>query len=268
MRFGMLELHFLGSGSRGNAMVIGWGRTRILLDCGFSNRAMTHRLAQVGLRPASIRAVLITHEHTDHVKGLARFAGGNHLPVFLSGRTLPGVVPDHAAETDLHLVQPGRGFAIDGIEILPFATPHDARQPVGYVFRMPNGCRLGVATDLGHANPEVVEALAGCDYLGLETNHDPGLLRSGPYPAHLKRRIQSSRGHLSNRDAAALLERLATGRLKHLFALHLSETNNRPALARAALTESIRRLGLDVPVTVVEQHLPVSPLSRGQLRLF
>lgn len=264
----MVELSFLGSGSRGNAAVIGHGATRILLDCGFSARELGRRLARSGMAPASLRAVLITHEHTDHVQGLEVFARANNLPVFVTSRTLPALRFTRKAPADVRLIEPGRGFSVDEIDILPFTTSHDARQPIGFVFRMPDACRVGIATDLGHPNPEAVEALAGCDYLGLEANHDPDLLRGGPYPAYLKRRIQSSCGHLSNQQAAALLPRLASGRLKHLIALHLSRTNNRPALARRALEESLCRLGLDVPVTVADQDTPVSPLAKAQLRLF
>jgi phosphoribosyl 1,2-cyclic phosphodiesterase len=264
----LLRIHFLGSGSAGNASLVQHGETRLLLDCGFTAREIGRRLEQVGQDPRAIQAVLVTHEHTDHVRGLPVFARTHGIPVYLTARTAPAVRLGPRGKVARCEVRPRQPFRIGDLEIVAFPTVHDARESVGYIFAAPDGTRLGIATDLGRVSPEAVEALAGCHLLGLEANHDPRMLMEGPYPWFLKRRIQSERGHLSNAEAADLLGRVAGPQLRHLFALHLSKTNNRPALARRALQDGLSRLGLEVPVTVVGQDEPVSPLDHEQLDMF
>ena len=260
-----LEVLFLGSGSKGNATLIRHGRSCLLIDCGFSGRELQRRLSLVGASIEALDAVLITHEHKDHVLGLPLLARREGFKVYSTAGTLEAARFGPRARCQRLELQPGRPLRVKEIEVRPFATSHDASDPVGYVLRFADGARLGIATDLGVARPGVVAALKGCDYLGLESNHDVDMLINGPYPWFLKKRIQSARGHLCNEDTAALLERVASPRLRQVFALHISENNNLPALAIRALERCVRRIGRPVPVTAVAQDRPTpfrfSPLT-------
>lgn len=227
----------LGSGSRGNAGVIEEGRTRVLLDCGFSARETQRRLARLGVDPSDLTAVLITHEHADHIGGAAVLARRFKLPLWVTPGTRARL-PELADVPGLALFNCHAPFALDGLEVRPFPVPHDAREPAQFVFG--NGHRrLAVLTDAGHVTPHIESVLDGCDGLLLECNHDPKMLAGGPYPPALKERVAGGHGHLSNGQAAALLEGLDTGRLQHVVAMHLSEKNNRPELARAALSAAL-----------------------------
>jgi len=267
----MLTIDFLGSGSGGNATVVRWGETALLLDCGFGPRVLRDRLALVGLDLDSISAVLLTHEHGDHVAGLPTLARRKDLAIHLTPGTARSIGRQAIArwEATRDLVKAGRPFNVGPLEIVPFATVHDARGPVGYVLRLPDGRRLGFATDMGHVNAEAVEALRGCDLLAIEANHDPDMLRWGPYPGFLKRRIRSDLGHLSNADAAKLVARVAGDRLEQVFVMHISRTNNQAELARETLESAVGRAGLRRPrVTVVEQDRVLRYPLPGQLSLF
>lgn len=227
----------LGSGSRGNALVVEAGATRVLLDCGFGPREVTRRLARLGLVPEDIQAVAVTHEHSDHVGGVAACVRRFGWAVYATHGTTSAALVD---EKDV-VVQPVQGdcrFAIGDLELHPFPVPHDAREPVQYVFSV-GDIRLGVLTDVGVPTPHMIACLKGCDALVLECNHDAAMLAGGAYPQRLKQRIAGRYGHLENRAAAELLTALEPLRLKHLVAAHLSEENNRPELARAALAEVV-----------------------------
>jgi phosphoribosyl 1,2-cyclic phosphodiesterase len=264
----MLNIHFLGSGSKGNAALICYDKTRILLDCGFTNKEIKYRFEKVGCFIDDLSAVLISHEHRDHIVSLPFFARQESLPIYATQKTMSAMRFGVKSKCQRMAIKPGVSFKIDQIEICPFSTSHDARDPVGYLFNLPDGSRLGIATDLGYPTPEVIESLSGCDLIGLESNHDTKMLREGPYPWFLKQRIQSKRGHLSNPSAATLIEQIASDRLQQLFALHLSQTNNRPKLAHQALAAQLDRLGLSsVPVTVISQDKPYSYLPDKQLKL-
>jgi phosphoribosyl 1,2-cyclic phosphodiesterase len=221
----------LGSGSRGNALVVEVGGTRILLDCGFGPRNLATRLARLGLVPDELDAILVTHEHTDHIGGVAACARRYDLDVFLTHGTLGAATLDGIA---IRVIDSHAPFAIGAIEVLPFPVPHDAREPAQFVFS-DGGGRLGVLTDAGCVTPHMVEMLSGCDALVLECNHDTDMLASGRYPPHLKRRIAGRFGHLDNAAAAELLAQMDRSRLRHVVAAHLSQENNTRALATAAL---------------------------------
>lgn len=224
----------LGSGSRGNALVVEVGQTRLLLDCGFGIRETAARLSRLELRPEDITGILITHEHTDHIGGAVKFACRYEIPVWLTHGTFKN---HHDARLlpDARLIDGHAAFQAGGIEVQPFSVPHDAREPVQYVFS--NGHRrLGVLTDTGNSTPHIEATLSGCHALVLECNHDSDMLRDGPYPAMLKQRVASRFGHLDNGAAARLLASLDNSRLQHVIAAHLSEKNNTPELARAALS--------------------------------
>jgi phosphoribosyl 1,2-cyclic phosphodiesterase len=228
----------LGSGSRGNALIVEAGSTRILLDCGFGLGETTSRLVRLGLTPEDLSAVIVTHEHDDHIGGVARLARRHSIPVWLTHGTLIGFEALFAGIGDLHVIDNYRSFAVGDLRVEPFPVPHDAREPAQYVFG-DGSRRLGVLTDTGCSTRHIEAMLSGCDALVLECNHDPEMLRASSYPPKLRERIAGRYGHLDNGAAADLLACLDTGRLKHLVAAHLSQENNRPELARAALAGAI-----------------------------
>ncbi|MCP4287567.1 MAG: MBL fold metallo-hydrolase [Gammaproteobacteria bacterium] len=223
----------LGSGSRGNATLIESGGTRLLLDCGFAARELERRLLPFGITPESLDGILVTHEHQDHIRGVGVLARRFGLPVWLTHGTLRcqrlGRMPDTRI---IHGHQ--SSFTIGGLGVTAYPVPHDAREPVQYVFKVPDA-RLGVLTDVGVVTPHIVKMLSSCSALLLECNHDSEMLAKGPYPLSLQRRVGGSLGHLSNLQAAQLLEQLDHRGLKRLVVGHISEKNNTPALAREAL---------------------------------
>lgn len=227
-----MRFTWLGSGSRGNAALVEAGGTCVMLDCGLGLRAIEARLAARGRAPDDIDAILVTHEHADHIGGVARFAARHDLRVFATAGTARGFRAGPPPR--LERITGHEPFAVGALEISPLPVPHDAREPCQFVFG-DGAVRLGVLTDLGRTTPHVVASLDGCDAIALECNHDEAMLAGGPYPPALKRRVGGGLGHLSNRQAADLLAALDTARLKHVVALHLSEHNNTSLLARAAL---------------------------------
>ncbi|GAB3678969.1 MBL fold metallo-hydrolase [Salinisphaera aquimarina] len=231
MRFAVL-----GSGSKGNALVVEYANTRILIDCGFSVKETERRLARLGLDADAIDALVITHEHDDHWKGVSRFSRRHTVPVWLTPGTHAAKQAD--ALSSIELYSPHEPFAIGDLEFFPYPVPHDAREPAQLI--VGNGDkRLGVLSDIGHATPHVLSMVDACDALVLECNHDPALLASGPYPAYLKARVAGRLGHLSNGQAAALIKNIDATQLQQLVVAHISESNNRPELAQAALAEAL-----------------------------
>jgi len=228
----------LGSGSQGNALVVEVRETRLLLDCGFSLGETIRRLARLGLAPDQLSGILVTHEHDDHIGGVARLARKFQLPVWLTPGTLRGLESLFAGVDELRFLEGYAPLCIGDIEVCPFPVPHDAREPAQY--RFSDGARsLGVLTDAGCVTPLIRRMLNACNALVLECNHDLELLAASDYPEPLKRRISSRQGHLDNAAAADLLARLDSGRLQHLVAAHLSQSNNRPDLARGALADAL-----------------------------
>lgn len=228
----------LGSGSKGNAWLVEAGDTRILVDCGFGLRETGRRMHRLGVDVASLAAILVSHEHSDHARGAARVAAAARCPVWLSHGSQAMLDALGEAPASPRILQGWESFAVDDLEISPYPVPHDAREPVQFVFS-DGDRRFGLLTDAGHVTPHMERMLSGCDALALECNHDVALLEAGSYPAALKRRILGRQGHLDNAAAAALLARVAGPGLKHVVAAHLSEENNRPELARAALAEAL-----------------------------
>ncbi len=241
----------LGSGSQGNALLIEAGATRVLLDCGFSMRETSLRLARLGLTPDQLTAIVVTHEHADHVGGVGRLARRFRLPVWLSHGTYAHLAGLDQLPEDCRLIHSHSAFALGDLWVEPFPVPHDAREPLQFVFGDGRN-RLGILTDTGSVTAHIAQTLAGCDALVLECNHDEAMLREGPYPQHLKERVGGRFGHLSNAAAADLLARLDTRRLRHLVAAHLSEKNNRPHLARQALAQALGCA--EAWVAVADQH--------------
>jgi phosphoribosyl 1,2-cyclic phosphodiesterase len=228
----------LGSGSSGNALLVEVGATRVLLDCGFGAAELKARLARLHLVPQDLDAVVVTHEHEDHAGGVPRLAKKFGVPVFLTYGTMCGMGADGGALPDVTIIDSHMPFEIGDVEVRPFPVPHDAREPAQVVFSDGSAC-LGVLTDVGSTTPHVAKMLSGLEALVIECNHDRALLADGPYPPRLKERIGGRLGHLDNDTAAELVRGLDCSRLAHMVAAHLSQQNNTPDLARAALAGAL-----------------------------
>lgn len=228
----------LGSGSEGNALLIsaasGTTRTTVMLDCGFGLKEVERRLGRLQMTSTDIAAIVVTHEHQDHVGGVFKFARRHKVPVWMSYGTYQAV---HANSdgVDVKFCRDGERIAIGDLEFLPYTVPHDAREPLQYAVSDGVG-KLGVLTDAGHATQHLIDALAACDALVLECNHDPQMLAESTYPPSLKRRIGGPFGHLSNQTSAEILAAIDKHRLTAVIGAHLSKQNNTPALAHAALS--------------------------------
>lgn len=224
----------LGSGSKGNATLVQADRTCVLIDCGFSLRETEARLSRYGIEAGQLDAILITHEHADHVRGAGPLARKYDIPLWATRGTchkaVLGVLPHQ------HYLDVQQSFEIQDLAIQTYPVPHDAREPCQFVFS-DGRQRFGMLTDAGTITPHMEAQLAGCDALLLECNHDLSMLEQGPYPFSLKQRVAGRLGHLNNKQTAQLLDALDHTRLKHLVIAHLSEQNNTPALACDALVD-------------------------------
>ena len=224
----------LGSGSRGNALLVEAGSTRVLIDAGFGPREMSRRMQRLGLAADDVDAVLVTHEHSDHIGGVFACARRFDWAVLLTHGTR-AACGDDGADVRTTIIDSHEVLAVGDICVHPFPVPHDAREPVQFV--LADGARrLGVLTDAGHVTAHMVAMLDACDALVLECNHDAQMLAHGSYPQALKRRIGGLWGHLDNIAAASLLSQLEGSSLRHVVAAHLSAENNTPALVREALS--------------------------------
>jgi phosphoribosyl 1,2-cyclic phosphodiesterase len=234
----MMRFASLGSGSDGNCLLIEAGSTRILADCGFALNETVARLARRAVDPGSIDAILITHEHEDHIGGAARFARKFDIPLWMTHGTAQAAAAACADLKGLTIFDCHRRFAVGDIEIEPYTVPHDAREPAQFVFG-DGAARLGLLTDAGSLTAHMQAVLSGLDALVLECNHDLDLLWNGGYPQRLKERIAGKFGHLDNGTAAQLVASIDCKRLQHLVAAHLSKQNNTPELAVAALARAL-----------------------------
>lgn len=222
-----------------------------MLDCGFGLRETELRLARRGLLPSSLQGLIVTHEHSDHVGGVFKFARRHRLPVWLSHGTWQAV-KDKCEDVTLHICRDGEAFEIGDLEIHPYTVPHDAREPLQYLAH-DGQAWLGVLTDAGHATPHMISTLSGCDALLLECNHDADMLARSHYPPSLKQRVGGPLGHLSNDAAAEILAALDQSRLKKVVGAHLSRHNNTPELARDALCQAVSHSHTQVMLACQEQ---------------
>ncbi len=243
----MIRFASLGSGSKGNATLIESGSkesdTRILLDCGFSTKEVVNRLAKLKRTADSITAIVITHEHSDHIIGVGRLARKYNIPVWLTHGTWDNCRDNDFPET--HFINSHQDFAIDDLFLHPFPVPHDAREPCQFVFS-DGASRLGIATDLGSITPHVVQQLNNVDGLLLECNYDKDMLHNGIYPQKLKERVTSNKGHLDNKQSTQLLQNLKIENLKHIIGMHVSEKNNTNEYALGALCDGLNCKASDV----------------------
>ncbi|MBU0484001.1 MAG: MBL fold metallo-hydrolase [Proteobacteria bacterium] len=232
----------LGSGSKGNATYVESGDTRILIDAGFSGIEVERRLAVIGVDLSSISAILVTHEHSDHIKGVSILSRRYKLPVLTNKETLSGAGKNLSQLYAWQEIATGTSFHFQDLEIHPFSISHDAADPVGYVIG--DGCSiLGYCTDTGITSRLMKHRLTGCHGLVLEFNHDPELLRNGPYPPHLQQRVRSKSGHLANGEAAEFLAELMHEGLEHVVLAHISEANNHHEVINRAVARC--RVGVD-----------------------
>jgi phosphoribosyl 1,2-cyclic phosphodiesterase len=291
----MMRMTVLASGSKGNSTLVSSSRTRILVDAGLSCRELLKRMHMAQEDPASIDALLITHEHQDHVQGVAVLARKLGVPVYFTPAThrawmrwmtpqkrltyaewlarrqqpveveeeecLPTEKVDPCRLPGVEYFTAGCGFSIGDIAVTPFTIPHDAADPVGFVFEA-DGVRMAIATDLGYMPPNVKMAIRNCDVLMLESNHDLEMLRDGPYPWSVKQRVMSRVGHLSNEAASDFLEKNYDGNASYVVLAHLSESNNLPELARVTAERALRdRMSLLAnKLILAQQNEPLEPI--------
>lgn len=220
-----MKVCVLGSGSKGNCTYIEFGSTRILIDAGFSGKEIERRLAAINRSAEGLTAIFVTHEHNDHIAGVGVLSRRYGLPVFINNGTYQAAHRKLGKLTMLESFTTGEVVTVDELQVHPFSIVHDAADPVGFVIRTDKFC-VGYCTDTGQITKLINYHLQSCSLLILEANHDPQMLKNGPYPIALKQRIQSKKGHLSNNEAVMFASRLAQGGLQNLVLAHISETNN------------------------------------------
>jgi phosphoribosyl 1,2-cyclic phosphodiesterase len=243
----------LGSGSEGNALIVqsgsGASATTIMIDCGFSQKELERRLARIALTISDLDAVFVTHEHSDHIGGVFRLGRKHDIPVYLTHGTFINTNDPLAELCPVSFIRPYQAVEFQGLQVMPFTVPHDAREPVQYVVG-DGESKLGVLTDLGHLTPSLIDDLSGLNALVLECNHDPAMLAASNYPAGLKRRISGPYGHLANETAGQLLAQLDRSQLQTVIAAHLSSSNNRAELARECLGFAAKRPESEIGVAL------------------
>ena len=257
----------LGSGSAGNSVLVCSGETRLLVDAGFSARALGKRLELLGITPASIKGIVVTHDHRDHTRGIGVFSRKYLTPIHMTSRTHVACAQLLRGNEQVVEYDPGRPFFIGNLRIESFVTVHDAADPVGIALvDERTGLRVGIATDLGRPTAHIRHSLSRCDLLILEANHDEVMLHRGPYPASVKQRIASSHGHLSNQAAARLATELLHPRLVGVVLAHLSRECNRPALAASVVGGALQKKGWTGHLEVASQDQPTALLDIEGLR--
>jgi len=248
----MIELSVLGSGSRGNATWISNGTDSFLIDAGFCGRELDERLAKIDHSLKEVRAVVITHDHGDHVNGAGVVARNAGAPVWIHARNLSKLKKRLGKRVAFEHFTPLMPFAIGSFAITPFETPHDAVHSAGFVIES-EGKRIGYATDIGYPDPSVIAALKECDVLVIESNHDEEKLRTGPYPPVLQARISGDEGHLSNNQTAEILRAVDHESLRTVILIHLSAENNDPELAYRTAEAVFNRDSVEIILSMQEE---------------
>lgn len=262
-----MRVTILGTGSVGNATLVDADGTSLLIDVGFSGRDLENRLRSVGVDPNELSAIVITHDHGDHTRGMGVLARRFDVPLYLTRATASACRDLLNGEEEVREYASSRPFRVGSFEIRPFVTVHDAVDPVAItVLHVDSGSRMGIATDLGRPTSAVRASLAGCHMLVLEANHDDALLWNGPYPWSVKQRIASSHGHLSNRASAQLARELHHPALVAVALAHLSEHCNDAGLALAEVARGLDRLGYRGRLNVASQDEPSEPVDVLALR--
>lgn len=260
----MLKFICLGSGSSGNCYYLSTETTAILIDVGLGVRTLKRHFQTFGLSFSRINAILITHDHADHIKSVGKLATEFNLPIYSTAEVHEGIARNYCVSPRLKAehkcyLEKEQPLEIGDLCITPFAVPHDSNDCVGYRVEA-DGVRFCLITDIGHITERVKEEVEKANYLVLESNHDSEMLMAGPYPAHLKGRIGGPEGHLSNREAAELLANSSSPALRHVWLCHLSEENNHPELARKTVDAVLRSYGIvpgvDFQVDVLRRRMP------------
>jgi len=255
-----MRFSVLGSGSRGNCVYIESGQTAILIDGGFSGKEIAARLLQINRKLESLNGIFLTHEHHDHISGVGVLSRRCSVPVFANPGTFAGAEKRLKKLFKRCEFDTSETVTFKDLQVRSFAVSHDTNDPVGFV--IDNGLEsLGYCTDTGIASRLIEQRLKGLDSLILEFNHDPELLKNGPYPPSLKQRVNSSHGHLSNGDAARLLARVFHNKVSHVVLAHLSETNNLPEIAYQEALAAIGEPGYEHVLRVSDQDIPTALLG-------
>ncbi len=241
----------LASGSKGNCIFVGTKKTKILIDAGLSGKATTEKLEEIGIDLDEIQAILITHEHTDHIAGLKTLAFRHEIPVIANKETAKGIIDTFRMSPQFKVFTTGETFVFGDIEIHPFSIQHDTADPVAFSLRL-NDLKLGICTDLGFATSLVKNQLQGCDYLYVEANHEPSMVHACSRPQIYKQRVLSRSGHLSNEQSADLLKEIVHPKLRHIHLAHLSQECNTPQTAIRKVQEQI---GKEIPLSIAPQDL-------------
>ncbi|PID77037.1 MAG: MBL fold metallo-hydrolase [Deltaproteobacteria bacterium] len=254
-----MNFSVLGSGSGGNSVYADTGETAILIDCGFSGKEITCRLESIGKNAERLAAIIITHEHIDHIAGAGVMARKYDLPVYANAGTFLGAAKKIGKLPKPIEFETGTAFTIGDLDIRSFRISHDTADPVGFILKSHNSA-LGYCTDTGKATHLMAQRLKECNGLILEFNHDPEMLKNGPYPLALQQRVRSEHGHLSNQEATDFLDIIHHGKMKHVVLAHLSETNNLPDIAIAGIKANRKNYG-KTQFHIASQHQPTSVLT-------
>jgi phosphoribosyl 1,2-cyclic phosphodiesterase len=249
----------LASGSKGNCLYVGSQKTRVLIDAGISAGLVEERLGEIGVDPKSIEAILITHEHSDHIKGLAVLAARYKLPVLANAETAKGIYASIGERPRFKIFTTGETFEFGELKIHPFSVPHDTLDPVGFTIQIGN-TKLGICADIGHVTSLVRKMLEKCDYLYLEANHEPSMVHASSRPQMLKQRILGKQGHLSNEECGKLLVQIHHHALKHVHLAHLSGECNAKEVAMRVVIEALQKAGQAVQLSIAYQEKISNPI--------
>ncbi|PIS02471.1 MAG: Zn-dependent hydrolase [Chlamydiae bacterium CG10_big_fil_rev_8_21_14_0_10_42_34] len=249
----------LASGSKGNCIYVGSKTTSILIDAGISARTIVDRLSQIQVDPKKIQAILITHEHSDHIKGLANFAIKNNIQVLANAETAKGIYSATGQRPRFKIFTTGESFQFGDLFIHPFSVPHDTLDPVAFTIQMDN-IKLGICADIGHVTSLIRKTLENCDYLYIEANHQPSMVHATNRPPMLKQRILGKQGHLSNEDCALLLTQIFHSNLKHVYLSHLSGECNNEEVALKTVVEILEKHQLKLNLSIAFQDKISTPI--------